>query len=134
MNNNKMQTFEKHIVVSQDDLDNLNHVNNVRYVQWVQNIATEHWHSKTNEDIRNSYFWVLLKHTIEYKSEAILGDVVKLVTYVKKSAGVKSIRMVEIYDKNTNKLLVTSETTWCFVNSETKRPARIPEEIVDLFS
>lgn len=129
-----MQTFEKHIVVSQDDLDNLNHVNNVRYVQWVQDIATEHWHSKTSEDIRNTYFWVLLKHTIEYKSEAILGDVLKLVTYVKKSSGVRSIRMVEIYDQNTNKLLVTSETTWCFVNAETKRPARITPDIVELFS
>lgn len=129
-----MQTFEKHIVVSQDDLDNLNHVNNVRYVQWVQDIATEHWHSKTSEAIRNTYFWVLLKHTIEYKSEAILGDVLKLVTYVKKSSGVRSIRMVEIYDQNTNKLLVTSETTWCFVNAETKRPARITPDIVELFS
>lgn len=134
MNNNKMQTFEKHIVVSQNDIDNLNHVNNVRYVQWVQDIATEHWHSKTNEAIRDTYFWVLLKHTIEYKSEAILGDVLKLVTYVKKSSGVRTIRMVEIYDQNTNKLLVTSETTWCFMNVETKRPARITPDIVELFS
>ncbi len=129
-----MQTYEKHIVVSQDDLDNLNHVNNVRYVQWVQDIAEEHWKSKATDDIKNTYFWVLLKHHIEYKSEAILGDVLKLVTYVKKSTGVTSIRMVEIYDHNTNKLLVTSETTWCFMNAESKRPARITQETVDLFN
>ena len=103
-------------------------------MQWVQDIAIEHWHSKTTESIRNTYFWVLLKHNIEYKSEAILGDELKLVTYIKKSSGVRSIRMVEIYDQTTNKLLVTSETTWCFVNAETKRPARITPEIVELFS
>lgn len=129
-----MQTFDKHIVVFQDDLDNLNHVNNVRYVQWVQDIAEEHWASKTTDTIRNNYFWILLKHYIEYKSPAILGDVLKLVTYVKKSEGVTSIRIVEIYNQNTEKLLVTSETTWCFMTSQKNRPARITQEVFDLFS
>ncbi|MEZ4802835.1 MAG: thioesterase [Gelidibacter sp.] len=129
-----MQTFEKHHIVEQEDLDHLNHVNNVRYVQLVQDIAEAHWKSKANEDIQNTYFWVLIKHQIEYKSEAILGDVLKMVTYVKKSEGVTSIRMVEIYDHNTDKLLVTSETTWCFMNTETKRPSRINQEIVALFN
>jgi len=129
-----MQTYEKHIVVSQDDLDNLNHVNNVRYVQWVQDIATQHWKSKTPDAIQETFFWVLMKHTIEYKNEAILGDVLKLVTYVKKTTGVTSLRVVEIYDENTDKLIVFSETLWCFMNVSTKRPARIPQEVFDLFS
>lgn len=129
-----MQTFEKHIVVSQDDLDNLNHVNNVRYVQWVQDIAAQHWKSKATEEILDTYFWVLMKHTIEYKNEAILGDVLKLVTYVNETTGVTSIRMVEIYDETTDKLIVKSETTWCFMNTESKRPARIPQVVFDLFS
>ena len=129
-----MQTFEKHIVVAQEDLDNLNHVNNVRFVQWVQDVAEDHWKSKATETIQESYVWVLLKHLIEYKSEAILGDVLKLVTYVPKSTGVTCTRMVEIFDQNTDKLLVKSETTWCFINAETKRPARITQEVVDLFS
>lgn len=134
MKNTNIPTFEKHIVVSQDDLDNLNHVNNVRYVQWVQDIAIDHWHSKTTDALRNSFFWVLLKHHIEYKNPAVLGDLLKLVTYVRKSTGVTSIRMVEIYDESTNKLLVTSETTWCYLSVETKRPARITQDIVDMFS
>ncbi|MEO6349020.1 MAG: thioesterase family protein [Aquaticitalea sp.] len=129
-----MQTFEKYIVVSQEDLDNLNHVNNVRYVQWVQDIAEQHWKSKATDAILDIYFWVLMKHTIEYKQEALLGDVLKLVTYVRETTGVTSIRMVEIYDENTDKLLVSSETTWCFVNAETKRPTRIIQEIFDLFN
>ena len=129
-----MQTFDKHIVVSQEDLDNLDHVNNVRYVQWVQDIAEEHWASKTTDAIRNNYFWILLKHHIEYKSPAILGDVLKLVTYVRKSEGVTSIRIVEIYNQNTEKLLVTSETTWCFMTAEKNKPARITQEVLDLFS
>lgn len=128
-----MQTFEIHIIVAQEDLDQLNHVNNVRYVQWVQDIAEQHWTAKGTKKILSDYFWVLLKHTIEYKNPAVLGDVLKLKTYITKSSGVTCIRMVEIYNKNTEKLLASSETKWCLLSQKTMRPARITEEIRSLF-
>lgn len=129
-----MQTFEIHIIVAQEDLDNLNHVNNVRYVQWVQDVAEQHWHTKGTEKILSEYFWVLLEHTISYKNPAILGDVLKLKTYIKESSGARCVRMVEIYNKNTDKLLASSETTWCLVSQKNMRPTRITEEIRTLFS
>jgi acyl-CoA thioester hydrolase len=75
----------------------------------------------------------MLSHHIQYKGEAFLDDILKLKTYVIKSEGVKSTRVVEIYNKETGKLLITSETIWCFMTMETKRPARIPQDITDLF-
>lgn len=129
-----MQSFEIHIIVAQEDLDNLNHVNNVRYVQWVQDVAEEHWNTKATEKILSEYFWVLLKHHIEYKNPAVLGDVIKLKTYIKESGGATCVRMVDIYNKNTDKLLASSETTWCLVSQKNMRPSRITEEIKILFS
>lgn len=129
-----MQTYEKHLVVRQADIDLRSHVNNIRYVEWVQDIAQEHWDSKTNENIQKEYYWIMLSHHITYKAEAILGDVLKLKTFVTKSEGVRSIRQVEIYDKNTDKLLTTSETIWCFMSHKTNKPARITSEIQALFS
>lgn len=129
-----MQTYEEHKVVSQKDLDDLEHVNNVRYVEWVNQIAENHWRSKTPSSLNQDYFWVLVKHSIEYKGEAILGDVLRLTTYVKKSKGVKSVRMVEVYNETRDKLITSSETIWCFMSYQTKRPARIPENIISLFS
>ena len=73
-----MQTFEKIITVSEEDLDQLYHVNNVRYVQWVQDIAEAHWLQNVTKDILDNYFWVLISHHIEYKSEATLGDQLKI--------------------------------------------------------
>ncbi len=128
-----MQSFQKNIIVSKDDLDHLNHVNNVRYVQWVQDIAEAHWFKNTTQGIRNQYFWVLIEHHIKYKGEAVLGDKLQLKTYVSKSEGVSSIRHVEITNTSNNKLIVISETKWCFMNAETKRPTRITEEIASLF-
>ena len=129
-----MQTFEIHIIVAQEDLDNLNHVNNVRYVQWVQDVAEEHWHEKGTKQMHSEYFWVLLKHHIEYKNPAVLGDVIKLKTYIKESSGATCVRIVEIYNKNTEKLLASSETTWCLVSQKNMRPSRITDEIKILFS
>ena len=129
-----MQSFEIYIIVAQEDLDNLNHVNNVRYVQWVQDVAEEHWNTKATEKILSEYFWVLLKHHIEYKNPAVLGDVIKLKTYIKESGGATCVRVVDIYNKNTDKLLASSETTWCLVSQKNMRPSRITEEIKILFS
>jgi len=129
-----MQIFNKTITVVKDDLDQLNHVNNVRYVQWVQDIAEAHWTQNANINITNKYYWVLVKHTIEYNSQAVLGDVLKLKTFVEKSEGVSSIRIVEIYNASNDKLIVKSETKWCFMDMATHRPTRITEEVATLFN
>ncbi|MDO1500932.1 thioesterase [Winogradskyella maritima] len=129
-----MQKLVKYITVTQDDLDALNHVNNVRYVQWVQDIAEEHWLSKAPKSILDSYFWVLVQHNISYKGSAVLGDAIRLETYVEKSEGVKSIRRVSMYNNASNQLLVDSETHWCFMAKDSSRPARITPEVAKLFN
>ena len=129
-----MQIFQKTITVTKDDLDQLNHVKKVRYVQWVQDIAEEHWLQNTTSTILENYFWVLVSHHIEYKSQAVLGDQLNIKTYVSKSEGVTSIRHVEIYNLNNGKLATKSETKWCFMDVNTKRPTRITPEVAELFS
>lgn len=129
-----MDIFEYQITVTKDDIDELNHVNNVRYVEWVNEVAKLHWLQNTSKKINNSFYWVLLNHNIAYKSSAFLNDNITLKTFVLKSEGVKSIRIVEIYNSKTNKLLVKSETLWCLIESKTNRPTRITDEIVNLFN
>lgn len=129
-----MQVYEKSITVSSPDLDSLNHVNNVRYVQWVNDIAKEHWQKNASNEILQNHFWVMLNHSIEYKSSALLDDVIKLKTFVIKSEGVISTRVVEMYHEDTEKLIARSETNWCFMNNQTKKPSRITPEIIDLFN
>jgi acyl-CoA thioester hydrolase len=128
-----VQVYEKFTTVVQDDLDDLNHVNNVRYVQWVQDVAEEHWNSKATQQILEHFYWVMISHHIQYKGQAILGDELLLKTFVTKSEGVTSTRMVEIYNKNSGKLLTTSETNWCFMSKVNHRPIRILQEIIELF-
>ena len=127
-----MQVYEKVITVAKEDLDELNHVNNVRYVQWIQDIAKAHWEQNATQHIKDSFFWVVVNHFIEYKSPAFLNDQILIKTYVTKSEGVTSTRVVEMY--KDNKLLVKAETVWCLLSASTNRPTRITEEIADLFT
>jgi len=129
-----MQIYESILTVAQDDLDELSHVNNVRYVQWVNDIAKAHWILKATPEQLQKYFWVVIKHSIQYKSPAFLNDVLKLKTYVSHSEGVTSTRVVEIYNIDNNKLLVRSETGFCLIDGKTERPSRIPDEIINLFN
>jgi len=129
-----MQIYEQELIVIESHLDSRNHVNNVRYVEWVQDIAEAHWLLKSSENIRQDYYWVMISHYIQYKAEAVLGDTLLLKTYVTASQGIKSTRIVEIYNASTNKLLTTSETNWCFMSHETRRPTRIPKAVNTLFS
>jgi acyl-CoA thioester hydrolase len=128
-----MKIYEQVIKVKPDDLDELNHVNNVRYIQWINDVAKAHWSKLATQDMLQNYFWVLINHQISYKSQAVLNDNILLKTFVKSSEGVTSTRVVEIYNNDSQKLLVSSETKWCFMNAKTKKPARITSEIVNLF-
>ena len=129
-----MKILEQEITVSKNDLDDLNHVNNVVYVNWIQEIAKNHWNVLVSDEIKDNYYWVLLEHNIKYLHSALLNEKIIIKTYIEETKGVKSSRKVEIYNKGTNQLLVTSKTIWCLINAKTNKPSRINNEIRKAFS
>lgn len=129
-----MKILEQEITVSKNDLDDLNHVNNVVYVNWIQEIAKNHWNVLVSDEIKDNYYWVLLEHNIKYLHSALLNEKIIIKTYIEETKGVKSSRIVEIFNKGTNQLLVTSKTIWCLINAKTNKPSRINNEIRKAFS
>ncbi len=129
-----MKTLEKEITVSENDLDDLNHVNNVIYIHWLQEIAKNHWKSLVSNEIIKNYYWVLLEHQIKYLNPALLNDKIMIKTYIEKTEGIRSNRIVEIYNRNNDKLLVKSKTIWCLINAKTNKPNRITDEIRKAFN
>ena len=129
-----MKILEKEITVSKNDLDDLNHVNNVIYIHWVQEIAKEHWKSLVSNEIIKNYYGVVLEHQIKYLNPALLNDKIMIKTYIEKTEGIRSNRIVEIYNRNNDKLLVKSKTIWCLINAKTNKPNRITDEIRKAFN
>jgi acyl-CoA thioester hydrolase len=125
------EKFSKIIRVKKVHLDALKHVNNVVFLQWVQDMAAEHWQSKSNKDFDAAYYWVVLDHYIEYKGQAFLDDELTVQTFVERNEGLRSTRVVEFLREG--KLLVKAKTNWCLINRLSHRPVRIPEEIDRMF-
>ena len=127
------EIYEKQLVVEEKHLDQRKHVNNVQYVQWVQDVAEEHWEVRASEEQKAKVFWVVVKHEISYKKEAFLGDHISLQTYVGDTTHVTSIRHVIIKNSDTGKLLAEAKTTWCLLDTQTKKPVKISEELKRVF-
>lgn len=123
--------FIQNRVVEALEIDRLNHVNNVVYLQWINEVASNHWFSVVPENEKNTYYWVVLRHVIDYKQSALLDDNIILKTWVEEFSGVKSIRIVEIYRGNT--LLVKAKTVWCLYKSATKKITRVNTKIENWF-
>ena len=75
-------TFTMKRTVKEDEIDDLNHVNNVVYNKWANDIAVKHWLTVAGDKLRESVDWVMVKHTLEYKAAAVLGDTIMIKTQV----------------------------------------------------
>lgn len=127
------EIYEKKLVVNENHLDKQRHVNNVQYVQWIQDVAEEHWEVRANEEQKAEVIWVVVRHEIDYKKEAFLGDNISLQTYVGETTHVTSNRYVIIKNADTGKLLAEAKTTWCLLDKETKKPVKITDELKKVF-
>lgn len=127
------EIYEKQLVVEKKHLDKQKHVNNVQYVQWVQDVAEEHWEKRATPDQLKKYIWVVVRHEINYKKEAFLRDNISLQTYVGDVTHVTSVRHVIIKNADTDKLLAEAKTTWCLLDSTSKKPAKISDELKRVF-
>src|SRR6266403_790325 len=106
------EIFEMPIGVQAADIDRQNHVNNTVYVRWIQEVATAHWEARAPAAARDAIGWVVLRHEIDYKSPACLGDVVLLRTWVGQATRVTFERFVEVVRKNDRQLLAQARTLW----------------------
>jgi acyl-CoA thioester hydrolase len=127
-----LPVFEETFEVKLDEIDDLNHVNNVVYVQWANDIAVKHWKTVASEKLLADYDWFMIKHSLEYKGAAMMGDLVKIITQVGRATNVKYERFIEIRNALTDQLLVSSISDWCAVDKNGK-PKRISEELRDTF-
>lgn len=114
-------------------IDELGHVNNVVYLQWVQEAAAAHWQVLASENIRNQFLWVVIRHEIDYLAPAFLHDSLEAHTWVGDHSGATSERFVEIYNRESGKLLAKAKTTWCLLTASTMRPKRIDDTMIAVF-
>ncbi|MDN4163922.1 thioesterase family protein [Cytophagales bacterium LB-30] len=125
--------FQHSITIQASDIDSLGHVNNVVYLRYVQEVAEAHWETCASDELKKAHLWVVLRHEIDYKAPAFLGQSLLGRTWVEKADGAKVWRYVHLLEVDSGKLVAQAKTLWCLLDAVTKRPKRITEEIDTVF-
>ena len=122
------------VPVVANDIDEQSHVNNTVYLRWVQNVATAHWRAIASRDAQAAIGWIVLRHEIDYKAPAMLGEEIVLRTWVGKASRLTFERFTEIRRKNDDQLFSQARTLWCPINAQTGRPMRVSADVRKQFS
>lgn len=125
--------FTRTFVAAPQHIDALGHVNNTVWVQWIQDMATAHWDAVARPEDRSAFFWVVVRHEIDYRGNISEGEAVTATTWIEGPAmGAKSLRRVEFTD-SAGKRLVSAATTWAMLDRATGRLARVRPEVLAPF-
>ena len=126
--------FTRSFVAEPSHIDELGHVNNTVWVQWIQDMATAHWDAVARPEDRAAFFWVVVRHEIDYLRALGPGETVTARTWVAdKPQGAKFDRFMEFTGEG-GKVHVRARTVWALLDKASGRPLRVTDEIVAPFS
>lgn len=125
--------FELAFTALPEHIDELGHVNNAVWVQWVQQVAVAHWDAVAEPAHKAAYFWVVVRHEIDYLRAAHEGDRVVARTWVGDAPqGARFDRFVE-FTGGDGKVRVRCRTQWAIIDRALGRPIRVPPEVIAPF-
>jgi acyl-CoA thioester hydrolase len=113
------------------DIDFMGHVNNAIYLKWVQEAVVAHWRRPAPAEAVAKHLWVALKHEITYRRPAFLDDEVVASVVVEKVHGARAFYRTLI--ERGEEVLAEVRSSWCCIDAETLRPARIARDVAARF-
>ena len=124
-------TFHYPIGIVPGDIDHMGHVNNSVYLKWVQDAVVKFWESAAPADAVARHLWVALQHQITYRRPAFLDDTIVADVVAEGVAGARAMFTTVI--KRGEEVLAEVKSTWCCLDSVSRRPARLAREVAQRF-
>ncbi len=125
--------FTRSFTARPEHIDELGHVNNTVWVGWVQDIATGHWDAAARTEDHAQFFWVVIRHEIDYRGNIAVGESVTGETWIEGNPqGAKSVRRVDFRNK-AGKVLVSASTTWAMLDRASQRLVRVRPDVIAPF-
>lgn len=115
----------------------IEHVSNIEYVRWLDRAAELHADAlgyTRKALLEHGMMWFVARHEIDYLAEAWRGDELVIATWVREFRRVKSWRDYAIVRLRDDALLCRASTLWVLVHLESRKPMRIPQEMIDRFT
>jgi acyl-CoA thioester hydrolase len=123
--------FKYQIIIFDDDIDLLAHVNNASYIKWIQSAVVAHWEHNASPLLQANYFWVAMRHEIDYKKPTFRKDELYAETVLGEVRAVVATYKTTI--KRGEEVIAKSVSTWCCIDPQTHRPKRIAPDILTAF-
>lgn len=114
-------------------IDQLGHVNHKVYVAWAEEAGVRHWNAIAPDAMRARWIWVAARLEIDFKQETLVGEQLRVETWVGQARGARFDRHVRILGQ-ARQLKAQAVTTWALIDAATRRPARVTPDMIALFS
>jgi len=130
----KVHTWRFHVRTY--EIDQFNHVNNVNYINYLEEAATQastaagypmEWY------LEHGLMWIVKKWHIRYFNPALYGEELEVRTWVSDARRVRSHREYDLRRVKDDAPIIRARTDWVFVERDTMKPRRIPENFDDAF-
>lgn len=131
-----MLKFEHYLDVRYYETDQMgivHHSNYIRYFECGRTAMLKQVGLPMEEVEKAGIMMPVISVECRYKVPARLGDTLRVVTIIDETPRAKFPIRSEIYNQE-NQLVCEGVVTLGFINSETRRPVRCPEELVKLFT
>ena len=133
MNTDAQHHFIRTFTAAPQHIDELGHVNNSVWVQWIQDLATAHWEAAADPAHLEAFFWVVVRHEIDYRGNIARGESAEGATWIPEAPrGATSDRLVA-FRNASGKEIVSARTTWAMLDRQTQRLARVRPEVIAPF-
>ncbi|WP_068092408.1 acyl-CoA thioesterase [Novosphingobium rosa] len=119
------------VAIDPSDIDFMGHVNNASYLKWVQEAVISHWRGIAPAEEIARHLWVALKHEITYRKPAFINDDIIATVILKKVFGARAFYQTII--RRGEDVLAEVTSSWCCLDAETRRPARLAASLVERF-
>ena len=109
------------------------HLNNVQILHLVDRAAEDHLdlHGWTRSALLASRrMWFVRRHEIDYLAESFAGDRLVVATWVRSFSRTTSLRATRIMRERDGEVVVEALSRWVHVDLDTRRPTRIPAEVL----
>ena len=93
-----------------------------------------HWRAVAPVADQAKLLWVVVRHEIDYKQAARLGDGIIARTWVGEASRVKFERHTELVRASDRTLLAKARTIWCPIDAQTGKPTAVSAEVRARFS
>lgn len=121
------------VIAAVEHIDELGHVNHKIYFAWAEEAGVRHWRAIASPALQAQWVWVASRIEADFYRETLLGETLRVETWVGEPKGARFDRFVRIVGAD-GKERAAVKTTWALIDAEKRRPARITGDLAGLFA